>query len=156
MITSIVDALQVMFPNYIASMLSLLTYQWYLSAVVPIAICFVLVHVFFRHIIAVLWFSLKIALAVGMYLQFKEVIDHSIGPDPFGIDAGVLGCTIGTLAFQSNVMKKILHGNSLLLLARVCPMCVSPDTPHSPDETTQDTLFEKTDDSSWIAWARDM
>ena len=155
MITDVFAALPVIFSNDISSMLSLATDQWYLS-VVPLAICFLLIHLFFRNIIAVLWFSFKAALAIGMYLHCKEVIDNSVGLDPFGIEARVLGVAAGTLSFPSNVAKKILYTNSLIVLARVCPMCVSPDTPDSNEETIQDTLFESTDDSSWIAWARDM
>ena len=153
MIADVLAAIPWMFYGDISGMLLLATNQWYLIAV-PVVICFVFVHLFFRHLVSVLWFTFKAALAIGIYLQCKDVIDNSIGLDPFGIESRVFGTAAGTLSFSSEIAKELIRKKTKHALSMVCPMCVSQVEP--ADETTEETLFAKTEDLSWMAWARDI
>jgi hypothetical protein len=151
MIADVLAAIPGMLYGDNSGMLMLVTSQWYLS-VVPVVICFGLVHLFFRNLVSVLWFTFKAVLAIGMYLQCKEVIDNSIGLDPFGIETKILGIAAGTLGVSSAIAKEIVRKKAKHALSMVCPMCVSPDE----DEPVEGTLFAKTEDLSWMAWARDI
>ena len=156
-ITMVTDLASVLAPwtthPEVAAMLLYTTRQWCVT-IIPILICVVLVNLFFRHAFSVLWFSFKGLLAVGIYMQVKEVIESSISQDHLGIETGLFGIAAGVLQLSSTKANEILRANALLAIAGVCPMCVP--IPKAQEEQPEPPLGVITNDEdlSWMNWVR--
>ena len=126
--------------------------QEWVTIVVPVLICIVLVNLFFRHAFQVIWFSVKVLLAIGLYLQVKETVDNSIGI--LGIEAGLFGIATGAIQLSSSRAKELLRTNVISVIEGVCPGCLppAPVPPEEPEEPIGDRAEDE--DSSWMNWIR--
>ena len=118
---------------------------WY--TFIPVVLCFVAVNLFFRHIISIIWFSVKLLLAGVVYINIRNVIKTSLPDDPLYIESMVLGIQPGTIEFVSSQGMQVVVNRSLLVLATVCPTCFPPPTPPPPPPPTVSLH-----DGHWVNW----
>jgi hypothetical protein len=116
---------------------------WYTG--VPVVLCFIAVTLFFRHITTVIWFSVKLSMALVVYLQVRGIIASSIeGDDPLSIEATVLGIPPGTIANASSSAVQLVATHAIGILTTACPSCFPVPIPPPPPPTTPE--------GEWVNW----
>jgi hypothetical protein len=129
----------------------LTTQQWWTTAV-PLLICVVGVNLFFRHIVNVTWFTIKLLISIMVYTHVKELVSSSIGTDPMGIEQALFGVT-AICARSTRIGHMIIKSHALIAVRTICPKCFAlPDVLEEPEELHETPINE--DDTSWMSWAR--
>jgi hypothetical protein len=97
---------------------------------VPLVICFVCVHVFFRHVFTLTWFSVKLLLAVVVYLHLQTIANrYTQSGDVFCIESKLFGIPPGSIHIMASVGFKIIKSKARTLVTATCPSCFSPSAP---------------------------
>jgi hypothetical protein len=95
---------------------------------IPLLLCLVGVHLFFKNFFRVAWFSIKALVAVGVYLHIRELIWGYLGKDPLKIESTIFGVPVGTLEATRLIGTEIAKKYILTGIATVCPNCF-PERP---------------------------
>jgi hypothetical protein len=118
-------------------------HEWWVTAI-PLILCIVGVNLFFRHALAIMWFSVKIVLSVVVYFQIREVVYGYVGTDPLGIDATLFGVNGPTLQLTMSIGKELVKSQALAFVGALCPTCF-PTPPPIPPVVEIET-------SPWVHW----
>jgi hypothetical protein len=99
---------------------------WFTAAMPPI-VCLLGVHLFFRHIFTVLWFSVKVVLAGIVYMHIRTLVSTS--PLPYSFESIIFGVPTGTLQSPLTIGFQIIQAKALIAIAAACPKCFPPPIP---------------------------
>jgi hypothetical protein len=120
--------------------------DWFTAAVPPI-FCLLGVHLFFRYIYTILWFSVKVVLASMVYVHIRALMSTSTLP--YSFESIIFGVPSGTLQSPLTVGLQIMQAKALIAIAVACPRCfptpIPPPVPPPPPVSP----------SPWVDWIND-
>ena len=91
--------------------------EFWLFTVVPLAVCLLAVHMFFRHFVTIAWFSVKLCVAALVYLQIRDVMTSAVQTNTqWSIESALFGVPPGTLNTAVMLGFNILKSKSLFTL----------------------------------------
>jgi hypothetical protein len=109
---------------------------WYTG--IPLVLCFIAVNLFFRHIITVTWFSMKLAIAGMVYISARQFIITSMPDNPISIDSTLLDIPPGTIDIVSSAGMQLITTHATAIFKNACPSCFTPPPPPpTPPEGVQ-------------------
>jgi hypothetical protein len=112
--------------------LTLAREDWWVYTIVPMMVCLVCVNLFFRHFVAITWFSVKLLLSVVVYAHVRHIFIESIGDNPLPIDS-LLGLATGTFEFSRSLGMQIFKSRAFTAFEAACPTCFPSTTnKHKP------------------------
>ena len=141
--------------DLIAMLLSTTQHWW--TTMVPLLLCVVAVHLVFRHAVTLVWFTLKLVIAVGVYVEVKHFVESSVGIDSFRLQALVFGMAGGAMEMSRTIGSDLLKQRAMLLLSSACPSCfpwAEPGPEPEPEPEPVATPEPEEVDTSWISWIR--
>jgi len=118
--------------------------EWWfiLTTCFPLVMCLIGVHLFFRHFLTFMWWSVKMLLAGVLYLHTRELIHSYIGTDTLSIESTLLGVPTGTIKLAASVGFGIAKARIMVAVAAACPSLFPLPMPPN----------EETENSSWGTW----
>ena len=122
-------------PQYIRQMPN----EFLIFTVIPLAACLLGVHLFFRHFVTIVWFTVKLFVAVLIYLQIREVMVSTIQTSTnWSLESALFGLPQGTLNTAASLGFKIIKSNFIFTLR---------------DAFTHNNFPQ--DSSPWVDWIDD-
>jgi len=111
--------------------------------VVPIAVCLLGVHLFFRHFVTIMWFSVKLLVAILVYLQLRVIVSSFLQTSrPWSLEETLFNLPTGTINTASVLGFRILKTKTLLFIHECYSGCnLWGPTTIPPEEYT-----------SWVDW----
>ena len=109
-------------------------YWWWVYTIFPLILCLILVHYCCRYIFSIAWFSVKLLLALTVYLHIQCIINSYIGTSSnvFCIESELFGIPPGSISVAGTLGFKILKSRTRRIVTEVCPMCFAqPAVPPS-------------------------
>jgi hypothetical protein len=104
--------------------------DWWVYTIVPVMVCLIGVNLFFRHFVAITWFSVKLLISVIVYANIRDIFTETIGNNPLHIDSNLLGLAAGTFEFSRSLGMQIVKSRAFTALEAACPICF----PHTTDK----------------------
>ena len=150
-------------PQYtqFSSILSSLSDENFIYAIIPISICVVGVHLMFKHFFSLIWFSMKFCLALVLYIQIRGVVVTFIEKDPLSIEYRLFGIPSGTLEYTKSIGIGIIKARvfSTLMAARpnwflFLGNIIRPVEDISPENEKFRGEKEEHTDESWSGFIR--
>ena len=134
------------------SKLSSISDDYFVHAVIPIAICAVGVHLMFKHLFCMLWFCAKIFWSLLLYVQIRDVVVTFIEKDPLSIEYRLFGIPSGTLEFTKSLGVEVIKTRVLSALIVVCPgwFLLVKDNVTQPVEDVPPGNKEESSHDSWL------
>jgi hypothetical protein len=113
--------------------------EFWVYTVFPLVLCIAFVHYAFRYIFSIAWVSVKLLLAVVVYLHVQGIANSytgATGENVFCIESKLFGLPPGSINVAYSLGFKILKARTYKIAAGVCPDCFTPtDHPHGEDST---------------------
>jgi hypothetical protein len=108
--------------------------DWWVYTIIPVMVCLIGVNLFFRHFVAITWFSVKVLISVVVYSNIRYTFVETIGSNPLPIDSNLFGLATGTFEFSRSLGLQIAKSRAFAALEATCPICFPhpPDTPPPP------------------------
>jgi hypothetical protein len=101
--------------------------------VLPVVACVLLVHMFFKHLLVVVWFSAKLMIAVVIYSKLRYLITSYIDQvDVFSIESSLLGVPPGSVRVLYLLGYQIAKEQIMLAISTACPSCIPTRATSSP------------------------
>jgi hypothetical protein len=121
----------------ICSWISEAGHEWaWLFSFGPMALCLLGVHLVFRNIFTILWFSFKFLIAGIVYMHIRTLMAWTV--HPFSFESLIFGNSIGSSYTLLSPGIQILCEKIVLIVSSVCPRCFAvvnippPTSPSSP------------------------
>ena len=116
--------------------------EFWLFTVVPLAMCLLGVHIFFRHFVTIAWFSVKFCVAGLVYLQIRDVVTSAVHVNTqWSIESALFGVPAGTLNTAVVLGFNILKSKCLFTLREAYSRHIPPQEPTPWVDWMKDTLF---------------
>jgi len=91
--------------------------EFWFYTVVPLAVCLFSVHIFFKHFVTIAWFSVKLCVAVLVYLQIRNAVTSVLETSPpWSIESAVFGVPPGTLNAAAMLGFSIIKSRATVFL----------------------------------------
>jgi len=105
-------------PQYtqVLAMLSSISTENFVYALIPILICVVGVHLMFKHFFSLVWLSTKVFLALVLYIQIRDVVATVLEKDPLSIEYRLFGLPTGTLEYTRSIGVGVIKARVLSTL----------------------------------------
>ena len=110
----------------------------------PPALCLVGIHIIFRNIFTIMWFSVKVVIAGIVYMHIKTLVSSAVLP--YSFESVVFGIPPGTLQAPLDVAFQIFCAKSLLVVSSICPRCFPTPIPPIPPRPKTPSR------SPWVDW----
>lgn len=118
---------------------------WCVSFGPPI-LCLLGVHLFFRNIFSVLFFTMKVVIAFMVYVHIKTLV--SSAAVSYSFESILFGVPSGTLHAPLTVGFQILYAKMFSRVISMCPVCFPSPTPPIPPPPVPSQ-------SPWVDWIGD-
>lgn len=114
------------------------TAKFLIYTIFPLGLCLLFVHCLFRHVSAIAWVAVKVALAVVVYVHVQDTANSYIGRPTTGmgvfcIESNLFGLPPGSINIAASLGFNILKSKARKLATETCPSCFGqPVTPPVP------------------------
>ena len=116
--------------------------EFWLFTVIPLAVCLFGVHLFFRHFVTIAWFSVKLCVAVLVYLQIRNAVTSALETStPWAIESALFGVPSGTLNTAASLGFSIIKAKGITILREAYARKKSAPESTSWVDWMNDTLF---------------
>jgi len=136
-------------PQTTGSILSWLPHNWvelgWCVSFGPPALCLLGVHLLFRNIFTILFFSVKVVISLIVYMHIRTLVSTAV--HPYSFESVIFGVPAGTLHAPLTVGLQIIQAKTLIAVTSICPRCFPKSIPPpTPPYVSQ---------SPWIDWMKD-
>jgi len=111
------------------------TPEFLLQTAIPLVLCVVLVHLFFRHFMSIAWLSVKSLIAAVVYIHVRGLVtSYAQSSDAFCLESTVFGLPPGSINIAASLGFRVIRSRVFAAISATCPSCVSAPTtePSSP------------------------
>jgi len=107
--------------------------EWCLYSVAPFVLCLLAVHFLFRNIFSLIWFSVKGALAMIVFVHIRQLVVEYMEVDPVSVGSTFFGVSTETLQLTTYLALRLLKHKTTSVVKQICPSCFpSPPPPPPP------------------------
>ena len=116
--------------------------EFLVFTVIPLAMCLFGVHIFFRHFVTIMWFTVKLCVAVIIYLQIRELMTSTLQTSTnWSLEYSIFGVPHGTLNTAASLGFKIIKSKFIFTVREAFFQNNSPQESSPWVDWIDDTLF---------------
>jgi hypothetical protein len=121
--------------------------DWCLYSALPFVLCLLAVHLFFRNIFSLIWFSVKGVLAMIVFIHIRQLVAEYMEEDLGSMNMTFFGVSTETLQITTYFALRLLKTKTTSVVKQICPSCFPPPpkpepSPPSPSPGFRDWMFD--------------